>query len=178
MWSVPRKANSTGRRPRASSAEMLRDVGSVVLLGEMREDEMARAAVENFRIGEKFADDVVRKMPGAAHDALLDVPGIGADLEHVEIVIGFEDQEIGFAQMVLHQFGQVAEVGDDGDLRAVRAKGEADGIGGIVRNGEGIDFNIADLESVRRRGCIRRARIFLRRVVRDTFSGFRGASAR
>ena len=82
------------------------DFGIVVLFGEVREDEVARAAVEDFRVGQKFADDGVRKMPGAAHHALLDVPGIGADLEHFEIVIRFEDQEIGFAQMLLHELGQ------------------------------------------------------------------------
>jgi len=33
-------------------------------------------------------------MAGAAEDALLDDPGIRADLEHVEIVIRFENQAI------------------------------------------------------------------------------------
>ena len=69
-----------------------RDVGIVVVLGEMRQDHVAGARVEAFGIGEKFADRVIRKMPGAAHDALLDVPGIRPDLQHFEIVIGFQHQ--------------------------------------------------------------------------------------
>src|SRR5579863_439427 len=85
-------------------------------------------------------------MAGAAHDALLDVPGIGADLQHFQIVIGFEDQEVGFAQVMLYQLGHVAEVGDDGDFFAVGAESVADGVGGIVRNGERGDFDIADYE--------------------------------
>ena len=36
-----------------------REVGRVVLLGDMRENQMARAPVEQFRIGKKFADDRV-----------------------------------------------------------------------------------------------------------------------
>ena len=61
---------------------------------------MARAAVESFRIGQKFADRVVRKMPGlSAYHALLDVPRVRAEFEHFEIVIRFENQEIGLAQM-------------------------------------------------------------------------------
>ena len=36
-----------------------RDVGIVVVLGEVREDDEARVRVERFRIGEKFADCVI-----------------------------------------------------------------------------------------------------------------------
>ena len=94
----------------------------IVLLGKVREDKMARAPVEHFAIGEKFADDGIGKMAGAAHHALLDVPGIGAHLQHFEIVIGFEDQEISFAQMMFHKLGQVTEVGDDGDFYSIGAE--------------------------------------------------------
>ena len=87
-------------------------------------------------------------MPGAAHHALLDVPGVRPNLEHFEIVIRFEKQEIGFAEMVLHQLGQVAEIGDDGDFVPVGAESEADGIDRIVGNGEGIDFDVADLKAL------------------------------
>ena len=149
----------------------LGDVGRVVLLGEVREDEMARAAVEDFGIGEEVADDAIRKMPRAAHHALLDVPGIRADLEHVEIVIRFEDQEIGFAQVMLHKLRHVAEVGNDGDFGAIGAKGKADGIGGIVGDREGIDLDVADLEALGRRGCIRRARFGLYGWVFGIFGG-------
>ena len=33
------------------------EIGCVVLLGNVREDEVARASIENFGIREKFADD-------------------------------------------------------------------------------------------------------------------------
>ena len=122
------------------------EIGSVVLLGNVREDEVARASIENFGIGEKFTDDCVGKMAGAAHDALLDVPGIGADLQHFQVMIRFQDQEIGFAQMMLYEFGHVAKVGDDGDFLSVGAEGVADGVSGIVRNGERGDFDVADNE--------------------------------
>ena len=123
-------------------------VGGVVLLGQMGEDEKAGAAVENFGVGEEIADYRIGKMAGAAHDALLDIPRIRADFEHIEIVIGFEDEAIGFAQVMLDEFGEVAEIGDDSDLGAVGAEGVADGIGGIVGNGEGGNFDIADGEDV------------------------------
>jgi hypothetical protein len=124
------------------------ELGIIVLLGEMREDKVARACVEALGIAEKLADGVVGEMPGAAQDALLDDPGIGADLEHVEIVIGLEDQSIAFAQVVLDELGHVAEVGDQAELRAVGAEGEANGVGGIVRYGEGVNLDIADGEAL------------------------------
>ena len=83
-------------------------------------------------------------MTRAAHYALLDVPRIGTDLQHFQIVIGFEDEEVGFAQVMFYQLGHVAEVGDDGNFFAVRAEGVADGISGVVRNRECGDFDVAD----------------------------------
>ena len=76
--------------------------------------------------------------------------GIRPDLEHFEIVVRFEDQEIGLAQVLLHELGQVAEVGDDDDLRAVHAEGVADRIGRVVRDRKRIDFDVADLETLAR----------------------------
>ncbi len=89
-------------------------------------------------------------MPGAAHHALLDVPGVRTHFEHLDIVIGFEHDGIAIAQMVFHKFGHVAEIGDHGHLDATRAKREAQRIGGIVRNRKGRDFNIANAERAAR----------------------------
>ena len=125
-----------------------REIGVVIFLGKMGEDEIARAGVEAFGVGEKFADGMIREMAGAAEDALLDDPGIGANFEHVEVVIGFEDQAIGVAQMDFDELRQVAEVGDDGELRAVGAEGEGDGVGGVMRNSEGVDVDVADGEAL------------------------------
>ena len=85
-------------------------------------------------------------MPGAAHHALLDVPGVRADLQHFQIVIGFQDQKISFAQMMLHQLRHVAEVGDDGDFFSVGAESVAHRVRGIVRNRECGDFDIPNYE--------------------------------
>ncbi len=87
-------------------------------------------------------------MSGAAEDALLDDPRIGADLEHVEIVIGFENQAIGVAQMDLDQLRHVAEVGDESDLDSIGAEREADRIGSIVGNGKRVHFDVADAEAL------------------------------
>ena len=126
------------------------EIGVVVFLGNMGEDEMTDAGIEAFGVGEEFADRVIRKMAGAGEDALLDDPGIRADLEHVEIVIGFENEAIGLAEMDPDVIGQVAEIGADGDFCAVGAKGESDGVCGVVRDGERVDINVANGETLAR----------------------------
>ena len=77
-------------------------IGIIVFLRDVGEDEIAREGVEAVGVAKVFADGVIRKMAGAAEDALLDDPGIRADFEHVEIVIGFENQAIGATEMDFH----------------------------------------------------------------------------
>ena len=95
----------------------------------------------------KRAGDIVRKMPIAAHHALLHRPGIGPDLQHFQIVIRFEQQQIRAAQMEADRIRQIAEIGGDRNLDAFGAEGESDGIGGVVRDGETGDVDIADGET-------------------------------
>jgi len=109
---------------------------------------MADAGIEPLRIGEEFTDGVIGKVAGAGEDSLLNDPGIGPDLEHVEVVIGFEDEAIGLAEMDSHVVWQVAKIRADGNFCAVGAEGESDRVGRIVRNGERVHVDIADGESL------------------------------
>ena len=109
---------------------------------------MADAGIEAFGVGKEFTDRMIGEMAGAGEDALFDDPGIWADLEHVEIVVGFENEAIGLAEMDSDVVWKVAEIGADGDFGAVGAEGEADGVGSVVRDGECVDVNIADGEAL------------------------------
>ena len=132
------------------------------------------AGVEAFRVGQEFADSVIRKVAGAGEDALLDDPWIRADLEHVEIVIGFEDEAVGLAEVDSHMIGHVAEVGADGDFGAVGAKGEADRVGGVMRDSEGVDFDIANGEGLAGLDGFDAAEAFAESVGEDTLEGIHG----
>src|SRR5580658_2644353 len=112
----------------------------------MREYEIARTRVKTFRIAKIFADGMIREMSRAAENTLLDDPRIRPNLQHVQIVIRFEQQTIGVAQVNFDELGHVAEVGDERHLRAVRAKREADGIGSVMRNLKRVDIDIANRE--------------------------------
>jgi hypothetical protein len=142
----PAKGEQLGTRRKGLFSADLGDIGRVVLFRQMREDQIARAAVEDLRIGKKLADHVIGKMPGAAHDPLFDMPGIRADLEHFEIVVRFEQQKIGLAHVLLDKFGEVAEIGDDRDFQALGTERKSDRIGSIVRDPKRIYLDIADLE--------------------------------
>ena len=94
------------------------DVGIVIVFRKVRENEIARLAVETFRIAQILAHRVIREMPRAAHHPLLDVPRIRPHFQHFQIVIRFQDQAIRAAQMVFHKLRHVAKVGDDGNFCA------------------------------------------------------------
>lgn len=122
------------------------EVRIVVGFRNVSEHEKARARVEALSRRKIFAHNVIREMAGAAHDALLDVPRIRPDFEHFEVVIRFEDEAIGVAQMEFDQLGKIAQVGDDSDFGAVGAERVAHRIGGVVWNGEWRNFDVADGE--------------------------------
>lgn len=118
--------------------------GVVIVLAQMAEDERGGARIQ--LVAKKRADDLVRQMASAAHDALLDGPGIGADLEHFEVVVRFEDQHIRAAQMIFNRVGEITKIGHDADFDAARAEAEADRIARIVRDGKAVDLEIAHAE--------------------------------
>lgn len=109
---------------------------------------MPDAGIEAFGIGEEFTDRVIRKMAGAGEHALLNDPRVRADLEHVEIVIGFEDEAIGLAEMDSDVIWEVAKISADGDLRAVGAEGESNRVGRVVGNSERVDINVTDRKAL------------------------------
>jgi len=118
----------------------------VVLLGKMRENQMARSPVKHFAIRQKVTHCRVGQMTGPAHHALLDVPGIRTDLQHFEIVILLQNQEIGFAQMVFHEFGQIAKIGNDGNLDSIGFETVPHRVRGIMRNRERRHFDVTDFK--------------------------------
>ena len=67
---------------------------------------------------QKFGRCVVGKMADAGENALFDGPGVGAVTEHVEVVVGFDLEEIAAAEGLLDVGRHVAEVGGDGDADA------------------------------------------------------------
>ena len=106
----------------------------------MAQNQRLHAAVEI--VFEKIARHRVREVPVAPHHPLLHAPGIRANLQHVEIVIRFHQQNLHAAQMNFDGIGDVAQVRRDADLDAFGMKAKPDRIDGIVRNRETLHRDI------------------------------------
>ncbi len=94
-----------------------------------------------------FSGGVVGKMAVPAEDALLDAPRpFGVVLQQLEVMVGFEQQHVRGAHAFDHQFGGVAEVGQETDVAAADAQKKPDRIASIVRDGESIHQHVADFK--------------------------------
>jgi hypothetical protein len=132
----------------------------IVLRTQVSEDERRGAGVEI--VSNEGAGHFVRQVPVASHNALLDGPRVGTHFQHLQIVVRFEQQDVGAAQMKAHRIGHVAEIGGDRNLDSLGAKGEAYRVLSVMRNGEAGDVDIADRESGAGREQLQRRRVVLR----------------
>jgi hypothetical protein len=123
-------------------------IGIIVFLRNMRQHQIPRTRVKTFGIAQKFADGVIGEMSCPRKNPLLDDPRIRANLQHIQIVIGLKNQTVRFAQMHFDKLRHVPEVCADSHLRAIGPKRKPDGIGGIVRNREGVHVDIPDRKAL------------------------------
>lgn len=98
--------------------------------------------------GDEGGGHVVGEMTVAAHHALLYAPRIGAYLQHLQVVVRFQQQEMAALEVVLHGFRHVAEVSQQAKAVAFGLDNEAHGIGGVVGNGKAADVEVANGEAI------------------------------
>ena len=112
------------------------------MLADVAEDQRGYGRIEITR--DEIGRDFVRQVAPAAHHALLHGPRIRSDAQHLEIVIRFEDHNIGSAQVDAKRFSDIPEVGRNRDLYAATAERVAHGIHRIVRDRETGNIEIPD----------------------------------
>lgn len=134
-----------GTAAESAQGEVADQFGMVVVFADVAEHNSRDPAIEI--VFDEVRSDFVREMAATPHDTLFDRPWVWADAQHFEIVIGFEEQKIGLAQVDAEGIGNVAKVSGDAHLNALGGESIADRIGGIVRNGEAGDIEIADGEA-------------------------------
>ena len=112
----------------------------------MAEDDVGGGAV--VVLGKELGGGVVGEMAYAGEDTLLDGPGVRAVAEHLEVVVGLEQEDVDGFEGGLDVGRDVAEVGGDrhADGLGTGVEDEAAGVGGVVGDGEGRDVEIADAE--------------------------------
>src|SRR6202171_6655421 len=99
-------------------------------------------------VDEEIRESFIREMPDAAHYPLFHRPGGRSDPQHFEIVIRFHHQHVATAQMIAHADRHVSQVGGNADLAALNPKSEAHWVSRVMREGEGLYFDVANLELV------------------------------
>ncbi len=126
--------------------DVLREFGLVAFAAQVGEVKVAQPGGHDLRGG--FGGGHVREMAVAAEDALLERPRAARTiLQHLHVVVGFEDEDVRGADAVEHEPGGVAEVGGEADVAARSAQQKSDGVLRVVRDGKGFDEHVGDLEA-------------------------------
>lgn len=91
---------------------------------------------------------LVREMAVTAEDALLQAPrAMDTILQHFHVMIGFEHENVCGARALDDEPGHVAEVGDETDVTRGGVKQKANGVLGVVRDGERVHQHVADFKA-------------------------------
>lgn len=121
------------------------EFGAVAVAAEVAEVDVAEVGTDDFRGG--VGSGGITEVAVSAEDALFGGPrSAGIFLEEFEVVVGFEDEDVGGADALDDEFGGVAEVGEEADVAGGGAEEESDGVLGVVGDGERIDGDIAEVE--------------------------------
>jgi hypothetical protein len=121
------------------------ELGAVTVAAEVSEVDVAEVSGNDFRGG--IGGGMVAEVAVSTEDTLFGGPGAaGIFLEEFEVVVGFQDEDVGGANALDDEFGGVAEVSEEADIPGGGTEQEPDGVLGVVRNGEGIDRDIAEIE--------------------------------
>lgn len=126
--------------------DVLREFGLVAFAAQVGEVKVAQVGGHDLRGG--FGGGFVGQMAVAAEDALLEAPRAARTiLQHLHVMVGFEDEDVRGADAVEHQLGDVAEVGGKTEIAGGGAQQKSDRILRVVRNGKRFDAHIADFKS-------------------------------
>lgn len=146
----------------AAGHDVAGEAGLVALAAEVGEVEVFELGGHD--LGGGVGGGFVGEMAVAAEDALLQAPGTAAFLEELDVVVGLEHEDVGGANAVENEFGDVAEVGGEGDVAGGGAQEETNGVLSIVRDGKGFDGKIGKIKAV----------AGIEEAPRDFFSEFAG----
>ena len=96
--------------------------------------------------GEQLRALLVGEVPAAPPDALHEAARAVGALQHQRIVVELDRERVAVAQVVADDLRHRPEVGREAEPRAAVRHGEADGVAGVVRNGERLEPERPDLE--------------------------------
>ena len=126
--------------------DVVREFGRVAFAAQVGEIELPQTGGHDLRGG--FGGGGVGDVAVASEDALFQRPRAARTfLQHLHVVVGFEDKDVRRADAFQHELGDVGEVGGKTDVAGRGAEHEADGILRVMRNGKGFDAHVADFKT-------------------------------
>lgn len=119
--------------------------GGVAVLAEVGQEDVAEVFGGDF--GDELGGGLVGEVAVAGEDALFDGPGaFGVVLEEGFVVVGFDHEGVDALDGVDDLARGVAEVREDAEGGIGGGDDEPYGVGGVVRDGEGLDAEFGDLK--------------------------------
>lgn len=121
------------------------EFGAVAVAAEVAEVELFQVGVHN--LVEDIGGGVIGEVAVAAEDALFQTPRTArVFLQELQIMVGFQDNDVRAADAFDDELGGMAEVRKETDGASAGIQDEADGVLGIVGDGEGIDTDLAEFK--------------------------------
>ena len=136
------KADAQSARLQGAADGVFGKLGRVVLVAQVREQNVARARADAFD-GE-FRRGVVRQVPVLAQDALLEVVRVAAVFEHHDVVIRFEQQHVRAEGGIVRFVGDKARIRQYSERACVALDAVADALFRVVRRAERADVQVLD----------------------------------
>ena len=107
----------------------------------MAEDDLARARADQLAGGLPCV--VVGEMAAPGEDALLQIVGIRPGLEHVGVVVGFQQHRVAPGDVLQPALAHAADVRGQREPRRAALEAEAAGLQRVVGRGKGHDVHVA-----------------------------------
>jgi hypothetical protein len=122
-----------------------REFGTIAIATQVAEVNVVQVGVHD-RL-QRFGGGFVGQMAMPTGDPLFQTPGAARIvLQHFQIVIGFEDEDVGSADAFANETRGVTEIRQETDFMSAGVQHEADRVIGVVRDRESIDADVADVE--------------------------------
>lgn len=131
------------RQPLAD--HLLGEFRAVAFPAEMAKVDVAQVGRHDFLCG--IGGVGVGQMAVPAGDALLEAPRASGILQHLQIMVRFQNEDVGGADAFQGEFGRMAKVSQKADLARRGAEQKTNGIRGIVRNAESVHHDIANFKT-------------------------------
>jgi len=126
--------------------DVLREFGLVAFAAQVREVKVLQVGGHDLRGG--LGGGGIGKMAVPSKDALFQRPGPARTiLQHLHVVVGFEDEDVRGTDAFEHELGDMPEVGGKTDVAGGGAEDVADGVLRVVRDGECFDAHVADFKA-------------------------------